>query len=170
MEELFTARLETPIGPLEAVSDRGAILAVSFAGGTGRARRRGAGREAGTQVVSRPPVLEACLRQLEAYFRGERRSFDVPLRLEGTPFQRRVWQALLRVPFGRTTTYGELAAALGNPRAGRAVGGANHRNPVSIIVPCHRVVGGDGGLVGYGGGLWRKEWLLRHERDRSSPD
>ncbi len=165
MEEIFTACLATPIGPLEVVSDGGRILTVAFAGGTGRGRRRGAGRETGTQAVNRPPVLEVCLRQLEAYFRGERRSFDVPLRLEGTPFQRRVWQALLRVPFGRTTTYGELAAALGNPRAGRAVGGANHRNPVSIIVPCHRVVGGDGGLVGYGGGLWRKEWLLRHERE-----
>lgn len=170
MKENFTARLETPIGPLEVVSDDGAILAVAFAEGNGLRRRRGAGREAGSEV--RPPVLEACLRQLEAYFRGERRAFDLPLQLEGTPFQRRVWQALLRVPYGRTTTYGELAAALGNPRAGRAVGGANHRNPISIVVPCHRVVGGDGGLVGYGGGLWRKEWLLRHERrhagDRSS--
>ncbi len=161
MAETFRAWLETPIGPLEVVSDGAAVLAVAFAGGPGR--RKGAA----TETAARPPVLEHCLRQLEAYFRGERRSFDLPLRLEGTPFQRRVWQALLRVPYGRTATYGELAAALGSPRAGRAVGGANHRNPVSIIVPCHRVVGGDGGLVGYGGGLWRKEWLLRHERERA---
>ncbi|HVP91358.1 MAG TPA: methylated-DNA--[protein]-cysteine S-methyltransferase [Terriglobales bacterium] len=165
MAVTFRASLETPIGRLEVGSDGAAILAVAFADGPARGGHPGLRREAGT--AGHPPVLEACLGQLEAYFRGERTAFDVPLGLEGTPFQRRVWSALLHVPYGRTTTYGELAAALGNPRSGRAVGGANHRNPVSIIVPCHRVVGGDGGLIGYGGGLWRKEWLLRHERGRT---
>jgi methylated-DNA-[protein]-cysteine S-methyltransferase len=108
------------------------------------------------------PLAEALI-QLDEYFRGERRVFTVKLDLRGTPFQKRVWAKLLGVPFGRTTTYGALAACLGDPAATRAVGGANHRNPVSIIVPCHRVVGFDGRLTGYGGGLWRKEWLLRHE-------
>jgi methylated-DNA-[protein]-cysteine S-methyltransferase len=108
------------------------------------------------------PLVEALI-QLEEYFRGERRVFEVKLDLGGTPFQKRVWAKLLEVPYGETTTYGALAAAVGSPAAFRAVGGANHRNPVSIIVPCHRVVGSDGRLTGYGGGLWRKEWLLRHE-------
>ena len=158
MTQTFMAHLETPIGWLEVQGDAAAILAVNFIDGPGRGRRPG--KRAGVL----PPVVEACLGQLEEYFRGQRASFDLPLRLEGTPFQRRVWEALLRVPYGRTTTYRDLAAAVGNVRATRAVGGANHRNPVSIIVPCHRVVGSDGGLTGYGGGLWRKEWLLEHER------
>jgi methylated-DNA-[protein]-cysteine S-methyltransferase len=161
MAETCQACLETPIGPLRVVSDGVSILSVDFVERPPRAHRPA------PEAAERPAVLDACLDQLGAYFRGERTSFDVPLGLEGTPFERRVWAALLRVPYGRTTTYGALAAALGNPRAGRAVGGANHRNPVSIIVPCHRVVGGSGGLVGYGGGLWRKEWLLRHEREHA---
>jgi methylated-DNA-[protein]-cysteine S-methyltransferase len=156
MSTTYTAFLESPIGRVKVRSDESALLAVDFVGSDG------AGRAAGEP--GRPAVLAEALAQLEAYFKGERTAFSLPLRLEGTPFQRRVWDLLLRVPYGRTTTYGELAAAVGNPRAGRAVGGANHRNPVSIVVPCHRVVGSDGRLTGYGGGLWRKEWLLSHER------
>jgi methylated-DNA-[protein]-cysteine S-methyltransferase len=102
--------------------------------------------------------------QLRAYFAGSLTRFDVPLETGGTPFQRRVWQALLAIPYGTTTTYGRLAAELGDPRAMRAVGLANGRNPISIIVPCHRVIGADGSLTGYGGGLPRKQWLLAHER------
>ena len=102
--------------------------------------------------------------QLQAYFAGELTRFDVRLETGGTPFQRRVWQALVGIPYGATTTYGKLAAELGDPRAVRAVGLANGRNPISIIVPCHRVIGADGSLTGYGGGLPRKQWLLAHER------
>ena len=102
--------------------------------------------------------------QLRAYFDGEITSFDLPLRLEGTPFQLRVWAELRRVPYGETRTYGQLAAALGSPLASRAVGLANGRNPISIIVPCHRIVGSTGRLTGYGGGLPRKQQLLDHER------
>jgi methylated-DNA-[protein]-cysteine S-methyltransferase len=115
-----------------------------------------------------PEPVAACLRQLEAYFAGRLTRFDVALDLGGTPFQRRVWAALMAVPYGSTTTYGTIAASLGEPAAMRAVGGANHRNPVSIIVPCHRVLGASGELTGYGGGLWRKAWLLAHERKHAS--
>jgi methylated-DNA-[protein]-cysteine S-methyltransferase len=109
--------------------------------------------------------LDACAAQLDEYFRGERTNFDVPIDLRGTPFQMSVWRALLLIPYGSTWSYGRLAAQIGRPKASRAVGGANHSNPVSIIVPCHRVIGSDGGLTGYGGGLDRKRWLLGHEAE-----
>jgi methylated-DNA-[protein]-cysteine S-methyltransferase len=102
--------------------------------------------------------------QLHAYFAGELTRFDLELDLQGTEFQRRVWNKLLSIPYGKTTTYGRLATELGDPKAVRAVGLANGRNPISIIVPCHRVIGADGSLTGYGGGLSRKQWLLAHER------
>lgn len=103
-------------------------------------------------------------RQLSEYFAGERQQFDLPLKLHGTPFQQQVWQELTRIPFGLTITYGELARRVENPAAMRAVGAANGRNPVSIIVPCHRVIGANGKLTGYGGGMERKDWLLAWER------
>jgi methylated-DNA-[protein]-cysteine S-methyltransferase len=107
--------------------------------------------------------------QLDGYFAGSRSTFDVPLALEGTEFQRRVWSGLLEIPYGETMSYGELAARVGSPGASRAVGLANGRNPVAIIVPCHRVIGANGTLTGYGGGLDRKVWLLDHERSRRRP-
>lgn len=109
------------------------------------------------------PLLEAARAELEAYFRGELRRFTVPLDLRGTLFQMEVWRALQRVPYGTTASYKEIAAAVGRPRAVRAVGGANNRNPVPILVPCHRIVGADGSLVGYGGGLSLKARLLKLE-------
>ncbi|MES2707655.1 MAG: methylated-DNA--[protein]-cysteine S-methyltransferase [Verrucomicrobiota bacterium] len=108
-------------------------------------------------------------RQLEEYFAGTRREFDLPLAAEGTAFQRQVWAALLRIPCGATKTYGQLAAEIGNAKAVRAVGLANGRNPLSIIVPCHRVIGANGTLTGYGGGLKAKAWLLEHEGRQISP-
>jgi len=108
-------------------------------------------------------VIALCVQQLDEYFAGRRTSFDVPVRLVGTDFQSRVWHALTQIPCGETATYGQIAAAIGKPAAARAVGSANNKNPVYIIVPCHRVVGANGGMVGYGGGVWRKEWLLKHE-------
>lgn len=108
-------------------------------------------------------VLRLAIEQIEAYFHGRLQVFDLPLDLAGTPFQRSVWEALLTVPFGRTASYQQIADTVGKPKAMRAVGAANGRNPVSIIVPCHRIIGKNGSLTGYGGGLWRKEWLLRHE-------
>jgi methylated-DNA-[protein]-cysteine S-methyltransferase len=108
--------------------------------------------------------LTAVRTQLEEYFRGERTTFDLPLSLSGTAFQRRVWEELRRIPFGETTSYSEIARAIGNPKSVRAVGTANGSNPVAIIVPCHRVIGKGGSLTGYAGGLPRKRWLLHHER------
>ena len=110
------------------------------------------------------PLLEGCIQQLDEYFQKKRQKFDLPLLPEGTPFQKLVWEKLLEIPFGATNSYLDIAKRIGNPKAIRAVGAANGKNPVSIIIPCHRVIGANGKLIGYGGGLWRKEWLLRHEQ------
>jgi methylated-DNA-[protein]-cysteine S-methyltransferase len=109
------------------------------------------------------PILARARRQLEEYFAGTRTTFDVPLAPTGTPFEQRVWEALRAIPYGTTTSYGVLARPRGDPRATRAVGAANGRNPIPIIVPCHRVVGARGELTGFGGGIDRKRWLLEHE-------
>lgn len=103
-------------------------------------------------------------KQLDAYFAGKLQRFDVSCKVSGTPFQERVWKALSKIPYGQTWSYSEIAASIGNPRAVRAVGTANGRNPISIIVPCHRVIGADGTLTGYGGGLKAKAWLLKLEK------
>jgi methylated-DNA-[protein]-cysteine S-methyltransferase len=108
-------------------------------------------------------TVEAAARQVGEYFEGTRREFELPLHLEGTAFQEQVWRQLLTVPYGQAATYQDIANAIGRPKAVRAVGAANGQNPISILVPCHRIIGSGGKLVGYGGGLWRKEWLLRHE-------
>lgn len=109
------------------------------------------------------PVLAEARRQVLEYLAGARRSFDLPLDPRGTSFQRRVWAALTAIPWGETRTYAQIAAAVGSPRAVRAVGQANHRNPIPILIPCHRVVGADGSLTGYAGGIDKKLWLLDHE-------
>lgn len=113
------------------------------------------------------PLLAEAVRQLSAYFDGTLTDFDLPLHMTGTPFQLRCWQALRTIPYGETISYGEQARRIGSPRATRAVGGANHRNPISIVVPCHRVIGANGSLTGYGGGLDMKRWLLEHEQKRT---
>lgn len=109
------------------------------------------------------PVLDITMSQLEEYFLGTRQTFDIPLEPSGTEFQQKVWQTLQEIPFGQTWNYGQLAKAIGNKNASRAVGAANGKNPISIIVPCHRVIGANGTLTGYAGGLTAKEWLLKHE-------
>jgi methylated-DNA-[protein]-cysteine S-methyltransferase len=108
-------------------------------------------------------VLPLAARQLKEYFAGTRRKFDLPLHMNGTAFQQRVWRELTQIPFGATWSYGQLAKRIGNPNGSRAVGLANGRNPIAVIVPCHRVIGADGSLTGFGGGLPRKQWLLSHE-------
>jgi methylated-DNA-[protein]-cysteine S-methyltransferase len=112
-------------------------------------------------------ALAPFVAQLQAYFAGELTAFELPIQLRGTEFQRRVWASLQEIPYGETISYGELARWVGKPSASRAVGLANGRNPVAIVVPCHRVIGADGSLTGYGGGLERKVWLLEHEGARS---
>ncbi len=111
-----------------------------------------------------PACLTECFRQLDEYFAGSRHEFTLNLKPQGTDFQQSVWQQLLKIPFGKTTSYLDIATALGNKKALRAVGAANGRNRIPIIIPCHRVIGSDGSLIGFGGGIWRKEWLLKHER------
>jgi methylated-DNA-[protein]-cysteine S-methyltransferase len=108
--------------------------------------------------------LRETARQLEEYFEGERREFDLTLRLDGTEFQTQAWRNLMEIPYGKTRSYGEQAERIGNPRASRAVGLANGKNPIPIVVPCHRVIGANGSLTGFGGGIARKRWLLAHER------
>ncbi len=152
----FKAYYESPIGTIEIQGTEAGVSGLDFVDiKEEKAARRLKGSPPG-------PVADALV-QLEGYFHGDRKEFTVKLDLGGTDFQKKVWAKLLRVKFGQSTTYKALATAIGRPAATRAVGGANHRNPVSIIVPCHRVVGSDGRLTGYGGGLWRKDWLLRHE-------
>ncbi|MCB0116229.1 MAG: methylated-DNA--[protein]-cysteine S-methyltransferase [Caldilineaceae bacterium] len=140
----------SPIGLIEIGGTETALTSLYFV-------------DAPRQEVTSSPVLEDAMRQLDEYFRHLRQDFDLPLDLHGTEFQRSVWRQLLTVGYGATVAYLDIANALGNPKAIRAVGAANGQNPISVIVPCHRIIGSNGKLVGYGGGLWRKEWLLKHE-------
>ena len=158
----------SPLGPIDACATReGALVYLCFSRpGDSRVPAR-LDREA-ADLAADPGVLGPVRTQLEQYFRRERRSFDLPLALRGTPFQLRVWAELQRIPYGTTLSYGELARRLGNPNLSRAVGAANGANPISIIVPCHRVIGADGSLVGYGGGMPAKRGLLALERGQES--
>lgn len=147
--------VQSPVGDLTLTEENGALTGLYFG------RRSLEGEEGLTAL------LERASRQLEEYFAGKRKRFDLPLSLWGTEFQRQVWAALRDIPYGETRSYGQIAQAVGRPKAVRAVGMANHRNPISIIVPCHRVVGADGSLIGYGGGLENKKFLLALERGGS---
>lgn len=141
--------MATPTGNLAICEKAGAICAVHF-----------------TQEPPSPPqtaLLQEAARQLTAYFDGSLKAFDLPLLMDGTDFRVRCWQALQTIPYGETISYGEQARRIGRPRAVRAVGGANHHNPICIIVPCHRVIGTNGALTGYDGGVEIKAWLLAHE-------
>ncbi|MCK7545670.1 methylated-DNA--[protein]-cysteine S-methyltransferase [Marinobacter bryozoorum] len=151
------SELDSPIGRLLITGDGEAI--------TGLYMDQQATRPvAGDNWVRDDQHLDNARSQLLAYFEGQLQQFDLPLAGAGTPFQQQVWQALREIPFGHTETYGELARRVGNAKASRAVGLANGRNPIGIIVPCHRVIGANGSLTGYAGGIERKKWLLAHER------
>ncbi|KNB53545.1 methylated-DNA--[protein]-cysteine S-methyltransferase [Streptomyces caatingaensis] len=153
--------LESPCGPLTLVATDGALSHLYMTD----QRHRPPEEDFGAPGDPGDAPFAETARQLAAYFAGELTRFDLPLALHGTPFQRRVWAALQEIPYGTTVSYGELAGRIGSPGASRAVGLANGRNPVGIIVPCHRVVGADGSLTGYGGGLDRKRRLLAFERE-----
>lgn len=159
--------LETPIGRLLLLGDGTSLTGVHFPSaavardGTKDHRHGWATVPAGSREDS--AALREPLSQLEAYFEGRLQRFDLPLAPRGTPFQLRVWNALRDIPYGETASYGAIAAGLGEPGASRAVGAANGNNPIPVIVPCHRVIGADGTLTGFGGGLERKRWLLEHE-------
>jgi methylated-DNA-[protein]-cysteine S-methyltransferase len=148
---------QSPIGRLLLTSDGTALTGLYM-----EPSRKAQSTDGWTEDAAVAP-LPATLRQLTEYFGGTRRDFDLPLRMQGTEFQKRVWRELTEIPYGQTWSYGELAKRIDNPSASRAVGLANGRNPISILVPCHRVIGADGSLTGYGGGLDRKRWLLAHE-------
>lgn len=152
------AKLPSPVGELTIGADATGIIAIAFPGEMPAV--------AGTATS---PLIREAVRQLRAYFAGRLARFDLPLNPTGTVFQQSVWQALCAVPYGATASYGEIAAAVGNPKGARAVGLANGRNPIAIVVPCHRIIGRDGSLTGYGGGLDRKRWLLAHEQRRRPP-
>ena len=151
MANLSFCVINTPIGPVRLEADGEGLTGLVFL-------------DNGDPTAPDGPVLEEAARQLAEYFRGARKVFDLPLRPIGTEFQLRVWRALREIPFGETRTYGDIARRLGRPGAARAVGMANHRNPLPVFIPCHRVVGANGALTGYAGGLMRKRALLQLER------
>jgi methylated-DNA-[protein]-cysteine S-methyltransferase len=155
--------MASPVGRLRLIAHGDELTGIWFEQGRD-ARKADASLAPGCSAV-----IERVRRQLEEYFGGERRDFDLPLAPQGTQFQRRVWQRLRHVEYGSTTTYGELARELGNPNASRAVGLANGSNPIPIVIPCHRVIGANGALTGFGGGLPIKSALLELERSRRQP-
>ena len=152
----FGLTVPSPLGPLHLLANGDALVSLRFAGESPAA-------EDEAPTAPPHPVLGLAASQLAEYFAGERRRFSVPLHLAGTPFQQAVWQALQTVPYGEQRSYQWLAAQVGRPRATRAVGSANGRNPLPILVPCHRVIRADGSLGGYSSGLAIKHWLLAHE-------
>ncbi|HSC27932.1 MAG TPA: methylated-DNA--[protein]-cysteine S-methyltransferase [Vicinamibacterales bacterium] len=159
MSIIYT-HVESPVGTLLLAASDDGLCAVEFHASRHLVPRRGAWRDGGH------PLLDAARSQLREYFDGRRRSFDLPLAPEGTAFQRQVWLALGTIPYGRTISYTELAARVGRPTATRAVGAANGRNPLPIVLPCHRVIGANGSLTGFGGGLPVKRFLLELEGAR----
>jgi methylated-DNA-[protein]-cysteine S-methyltransferase len=155
--ETFQTCWESPLGFIKITGTRDSVLALDFV----EAFQNG--------DHELPFCIKECIKQIAEYFDGKRKEFFLHLDPQGTTFQKLVWRQLEKIPFGKLVSYGEVARAIGKPEAFRAVGSANGKNPIAIIIPCHRVIGSDGSLTGYGGGLWRKEWLIAHERGYS-PD
>lgn len=149
--ETYSTYFLSPVGWLKIATNGQSLLHVSF--------QQEPGVNEGNELNT------ACQLQLEEYFQGRRSRFDIPVDLQGSDFQKKVWSQLQQIPFGITISYQRLAVLSGNPLLTRAVGQANAVNPVAVIIPCHRVIGADGSMVGYAGGLWRKQWLLDHERN-----
>ena len=158
----FRTTMPSPIGELTIVANDDAIIAIDFDGDSGHVAALG-GVDPHDVAPDEHAPLAAAVGQLTEYFAGERLAFDLPLAAAGTAFQHQAWEALVRIPFGETVSYGEQASMLGDKNKARAVGAANGRNPIPIVVPCHRVVGSNGHLTGFAGGLDTKAWLLDHE-------
>ena len=150
---VWESTFNSPAGWLVLTEKDGVLIRLSFS----------PSEESGT-MTKETPLLRKAKKQLSEYFAGERKVFDLPLSPEGTPFQKKVWQALLKIPYGETASYQEIAETIGQEKAARAVGMANHRNPLPIFIPCHRVIGKNGALTGYAGGIAVKEFLLRLEQ------
>lgn len=156
MEQIYYQYIETPLGRLLAGGSKTELFCLSSMD-----------QPAQDWMPQETPVLSQAKKQLEEYFFGNRTDFTIPLAPHGTVFQRQVWKELQKIPYGETRTYGQIAAAVGNPRSSRAVGMANHNNPIMILIPCHRVIGSNGKLTGYAGGLDKKEFLLKLEKGRT---
>ncbi|MHB0754393.1 methylated-DNA--[protein]-cysteine S-methyltransferase [Polaribacter sp. M15] len=155
MQEKQTTYYKTPIGIAEIIGDKNAIQSITILDDDSISEE--------LLKTTTPEVLQECVTQLEEYFKGERASFNLTVNPKGTPFQKKVWKALLDIPYGKTRTYLQQSKFLGDVKAIRAVASANGKNPLWIVIPCHRVIDSDGSLTGYAGGIWRKKWLLAHE-------
>ncbi|MEI8370521.1 MAG: methylated-DNA--[protein]-cysteine S-methyltransferase [Planctomycetia bacterium] len=166
---LAITTVDTPLGPLTLTASPDGLRGVGWEGESVGVVSDGgpyiSGSESAADASPGMSILRAAVTQLDEYFRGWRTTFDLPLAPCGTPFQRAAWEILRTIPFGHTMTYGEQARRLGGANKARAVGAANGRNPLSLIVPCHRVIGADGSLTGFAAGVERKAWLLRHEAE-----
>jgi len=152
MSALFTSFFQSKIGPLCITATEMGIASIRFFDGTTPGQQ------------DHHPLLTACSQSLKEYFQGTRTSFDLPLDIHGTPFQKDVWNALMQIPYGQTVSYKDIAQQIGREKAPRAVGNANNKNNIVIVIPCHRVIASNGKLAGFGGGIWRKRWLLDHEK------
>jgi methylated-DNA-[protein]-cysteine S-methyltransferase len=155
MNDIQTTYFKSPIGFIKIEGNEEVISSLEFV------RRR-------NTILKTPQCLKVYVRQLDEYFKGKRKIFSIKLNLEGTKFQVMVWKELQKIPYGKTVSYKYIAKSVGNGKAQRAIGNANNKNKVSIIVPCHRVIGSNGELTGYGGGLWRKKWLIEFEEQHNS--
>lgn len=159
MNKIYRADYESPIGTIEIAGNDQAVVSILF---TDREKAEY------PLEIGHPDAIKECWQQLDEYFKGERREFSFPYMMEGTNFQQRVWNALTSIPYASTGTYKDIASLIENEKAVRAVGTANGRNKLSIVLPCHRIIGTNGTMTGYAGGIWRKEWLLEHERKHFS--
>ncbi|RBP44995.1 methylated-DNA--[protein]-cysteine S-methyltransferase [Garciella nitratireducens] len=146
----YVSYLQSPIGFMEIRANKKQIIGIQFV-------------EKRDSYENTNFIIQEALKQLEEYFMGERKNFNFPFKFSGTLFQKRVWEELIKVPYGETLSYGDIAKSIGNFKASRAVGNANNKNKLLIVIPCHRIIGADGNLRGYRGEVWRKKWLLKHE-------
>ena len=152
----YVTYLRSPIGQIKITGDETSVNSVIFVF-----------NDTEMEEENNNSVITQCKKELLEYFAGKRKEFNIPIKQIGTEFQQKVWNELLKIPYGKTVSYNFIAESLGDKKTIRAVGSANGKNPISIIIPCHRVIGSDGSLTGYGGGLWRKKWLLNHEKEFS---
>ena len=159
MSDKYTTYLNSPIGQIKITGSETAVDSILFVF-----------NDTEMEEENSNDILLQCKMELSEYFSGKRKEFTVPVMQQGTGFQQNVWNELLKIPYGKTVSYNSIAELLGDKKSIRAVGSANGKNQISIIVPCHRVIGSDGSLTGYAGGLWRKKWLLNHEKEYSGAE